>query len=100
MSTSDGLAREPFQPPPRPWTLEGDVDLDYDDDTRHHHHAALTDAGLISRFRRQFPRARTAEYDAMVRALGYVWDCIYDATANVTGFSCATCGRSRGEAGR
>jgi hypothetical protein len=72
MSTSDGLAREPFEHQPRPRTLEGDVDLDYDD-TRRHHHAALTDAGLTSRFRRRFPRARAAECDAMVRALGYVW---------------------------
>jgi hypothetical protein len=44
-TTTDGLAREPFAHQPRPWALEGDVDLDYDDDTRHHQPAALTDLG-------------------------------------------------------
>src|SRR5690349_13885383 len=100
MSTLDGLAREPFEDQPRPWTLEGDIDLNYTDDVRRHNHAALTDARLTTRFRRQFPRVRAAEYDAMIRALGYVWDCACDGTVNVTGFRCATCGHSRAEAGR
>ena len=30
----------------------------------------------------------------MVRALGCVWDCPDDRTVNVTGYCCATCGRS------
>jgi hypothetical protein len=35
----------------------------------------------------------------MIRALGYVWDCPIEGTANVTGYRCATCKRTLAEAG-
>jgi hypothetical protein len=39
-----------------------------------------------------------ADYDEMVRLLGYLWDCPHDRTANVTGYCCVRCGRSRQDA--
>ena len=83
---------------PRPWTLEGDFDPTYDDAARAHYRRLLTDPRLTSRFRRRFPLRFGRDYDAMIRALGAVWDCPDDATANVTGYCCAVCGRSRPEA--
>ena len=84
---------------PPPWTLEGGIDLDYTDDARRRIRAQLTDPQLERRFHRRYPLWRRADYDEMVRALGYVWDCPYDGTANATGYCCATCRRGRAEAG-
>jgi hypothetical protein len=81
----------------RPWTLEGPVDLDFDDETRERNRAQLTDPQLKRRFRRRHPLRRGATYDEMVRALDCVWDCPEDGTVNVTGFCCATCGRARAD---
>jgi hypothetical protein len=83
---------------PRPWTLAGDIDPDFDDITRNVHQALLTDASLLTCFRRRFPERGEVDYDEMVRCLGYVWDCPYDACANVTGYCCACCGRGRAAA--
>lgn len=80
---------------PRPWTLAGDIDPDFDDITRNVHQALLTDASLLTCFRRRFPERGEVDYDEMVRCLGYVWDCPYDECANVTGYCCAQCGRGR-----
>jgi hypothetical protein len=82
-----------------PWTAAGGADLDYDDITRTVHRALLTDPNLLTCFRRRFPEERDADYDRMVRLLGYVWDCPHDGTANVTGCRCAVCGRTRAAAG-
>jgi hypothetical protein len=79
---------------PRPWTLEGDCDPAYDDETRELNRRLLTDPDLKARFRRRFPLRRAHGYDGMVRALGCVWDCPWDGTVNVTGYCCASCGRS------
>ena len=38
------------------------------------------------------------DYDEMVRLLEYLWDCPHDGTANVTGYRCGRCGRSRQDA--
>ena len=81
-----------------PWTSCGEPDPDYADSARHTHHALLTDPQLLSCFRRRFRRHAQADYDDVVRLLGYVWDCPYDATANVTGFCCADCRRTRAQA--
>jgi hypothetical protein len=81
----------------RPWTLEGPVDLDFDDATRERNRAQLTDPHLARRFRRKHPLRLSADYDEMVRALDCVWDCPDDGTVNVTGFCCAACGRARAE---
>jgi hypothetical protein len=81
----------------RPWTLEGPVDLDFDEHTRERNRAHLTDPHLTRRFRRKHPLRRGADYDEMVRALDFVWDCPHDGSVNVTGFCCATCGRARTE---
>ena len=81
----------------RPWTLEGPVDLDFDDEVRERNRRQLTDPHLTRRFRRKHPLRFGATYDEMVRALDCVWDCPDDGTANVTGFCCATCGRARAE---
>jgi hypothetical protein len=82
-------------PEPRPWTLEGDYDPAYDDDQRELHHRLLTDPFLAAEFRRRFPLRRRPGYELMVRALGCVWDCPDDGTANVTGYCCAACGQPR-----
>ena len=81
----------------RPWTLEGPVDLDFEDEVRERNLAQLTDPHLRRRFRRKHPLRLGATYDEMVRALDCVWDCPDDGTVNVTGFCCATCGRARAE---
>ena len=83
---------------PRPWTLAGDIDPDFDDTTRNVHQALLTDASLLTCFRRRFPERGEVDYDEMVRCLGYVWDCPHDEYANVTGYCCAHCGRGRAAA--
>ena len=80
---------------PRPWTLAGGLDPDFDDVTRNVHQALLTDTSLLTCFRRRFPERRAVDYDEMVRSLGYVWDCPHDGCANVTGYRCAQCGRTR-----
>jgi hypothetical protein len=80
---------------PRPWTLEGDFDPAFDDAARAHYRRLLTDPRLTVRFRRRFPLRFGRDYDFMIRALGAVWDCPDDETANVTGYCCAVCGRSR-----
>jgi hypothetical protein len=99
MSAPVRIALESFDHYPPPWTLHGSVDLDVGDDVRKANHVALTAPGLTRRFRRHHPWSRRAEYDAMVRALGYVWDCPVDHTANVTGYCCPSCGRGRSAAG-
>jgi hypothetical protein len=99
MSCWRGIGLEPSDDEPRPWTLVGAVDLAVDEVVRQRSHAALTDPELTRRFRRRYPLWRRADYDDMVRALGYVWDCPYDGTANVTGHCCASCGRARAQAG-
>src|SRR4051812_29903851 len=81
-----------------PWTLSGGVDPDFSESDRHAHHALLTDPQLLGCFRSRFPGRGAIHYDEMVRCLGYVWDCPHDATANVTGYCCAGCGRTRAEA--
>jgi hypothetical protein len=84
----------------RPWTLEGPVDLQFDDETRERIRAELTAPDLKRRFRLRHPFRRGASYDEMVRVLGFVWDCPEDGTANVTGFCCATCGRAHHDVAR
>jgi hypothetical protein len=88
-------------PPPRraPWSIAGGPDPDFQASARETARARLTDPELITRFRRRFPTHRGADYDEMVRALGYVWDCPIEGTANVTGYRCATCKRTLAEAG-
>ena len=81
-----------------PWTLAGGADPDFADATRVRHHARLTDPGLLTCFRTRFPDRANADYDEMVRLLGYVWDCPHDGFANVVGFRCGHCRRSRAEA--
>lgn len=82
-----------------PWTLEGGIDLDVADEVRDRIRVYLTDPQLERRFRRRYPLWRRAEYDEMIRALGYVWDCPRDRTANATGYCCAACGQGRTVAG-
>jgi hypothetical protein len=82
---------------PPPWAL-GPPDPDYGEATRALNHAALTDVRLSQWFERRFPQHRRADYEQMVRALGYVWDCPHDGSPNVTGFGCAVCGRGRAAA--
>jgi hypothetical protein len=55
----------------------------------------LTDPDLALRHSRQYPDRRHADYDEIIRALGYVWECAHDAAVNVTGYSCAVCGEQR-----
>ena len=81
-----------------PWTACGGPDGDFDEVARQVHHALLTDPNLLRCFRRRFPEHGDADYDEMVRLLGYVWDCPGDGTANVTGFRCGRCGRTRAQA--
>ena len=81
-----------------PWTRGGGPDPDFDDIDRQVHHALLTDPNLLMCFRRRFPEHGDADYDEMVRLLGYLWDCPHDRTANVTGYCCVRCGRSRQDA--
>jgi hypothetical protein len=81
-----------------PWTSAGAPDTEFEDHERTTLHALLTDAKLLTCFRRRFPDDADADYDDMVRRLGYVWDCPHDVTANMTGHCCATCGRTRADA--
>ncbi|HEY6889841.1 MAG TPA: hypothetical protein VI300_18720 [Solirubrobacter sp.] len=81
-----------------PWTLAGGADPDVAEATRVRHHALLTDPELLGCFRRRFPDCADADYDEMVRLLGYVWDCPADDCANVVGFRCGACRRTRAEA--
>ena len=76
-----------------PWSSAGRADLDFDDSARASHHALLTDPNLLTCFRRRFPDHRNADYDEMVRLLGYVWDCPDDGAATMKGHCCAVCGR-------
>ena len=78
-----------------PWTVAGGPDPDFDEVDRQVHHALLTDPNLLTCFRRKFPEGRSVDYDEMVRLLRYVWDCPHDGTANVTGYCCGGCGRTR-----
>jgi hypothetical protein len=81
-----------------PWTASGGPDPAYDQAERQAHQLLLTDPNLLTCFRRQFPEHSDADYDAMVRRLDYVWDCPFDGVANVTGFRCGHCERTRAEA--
>jgi hypothetical protein len=81
-----------------PWTAAGQPDPDYEQGARVVHQMLLTHANLLSGFRGRFPDHRDASYDEMVRLLGYVWDCRFDGTGNVTGYCCASCGQSRAAA--
>jgi len=81
-----------------PWTVSGGVDPDVADADRRRHHGLLTDPGLLTRFRRHFPQHDGVDYDEIVRLLDYVWDCPHDGTANVTGYRCGHCGRTRAQA--
>ena len=81
-----------------PWTLSGDPDPDYCDEQRRRMHSGLTDPELAARYRRRRSRG-PADYDVMVRSLGYVWDCRRDLAANVTGYRCSACGATRAAAG-
>jgi hypothetical protein len=83
-----------------PWTIAGGPDPDFDDAARTVHHVLLTDPGLLMHFRRRFPKRRDADYDDIVRLLDWVWDCPHDGTANVTGYRCGACERSRASAMR
>ena len=78
-----------------PWTIRGGPDPDFDDIKRHRNHALLTDANLLTCFRRRFPTRGHTHYDEMVRLLDYVWDCPHDGTANVVGYRCGSCGATR-----
>jgi hypothetical protein len=84
----------------RAWTRAGRPDRDFDDSEREATHALLTHPDLQARFSERFPDQPDAGYDQMVRLLGYVWDCRYDGCANVTGYRCAVCGRTRARGGR
>src|SRR4051794_25069227 len=83
-----------------PWAIAGGPDPDFDDAVRAIHHAALTDVDLIARYRQAFPgeEHEDTDYDVIVRRLGYVWDCPADRAANVAGFRCAACRRTRAHA--
>jgi hypothetical protein len=83
-----------------PWTMAGGADPDVEDEQRERCHVLLTDSNLLTCFRRAFPERENVDYDEMVRLLDYVWDCPHDATANMTGCRCATCGRTRAGACR
>jgi hypothetical protein len=80
------------------WSLAGGPDDDFDEIQRTVHQALLTDVNLLTCFRRRFPECSDVDYDEMVRCLDYVWDCPHDRTANVTGYCCAECGRTRASA--
>src|SRR3954454_7773452 len=95
MSGSLNRAASSARPSLPPWTVGGGPDRDFDDVERRVHHALLTDPGLLARFRRAFPGRETASYDEMVRLLGWVWDCPDDGTANVLGYRCGGCGRTK-----
>jgi hypothetical protein len=62
------------------------------------HHAHLTDPQLGASWPRRWRAHLRGGYDAAVRRLGDVWDCPEDGSANVTGYRCATCGRTQTQA--
>lgn len=76
----------------------GEPDPDFSERDRATHHALLTNSDLLTFYRQFSPRDARADYDDMVRTLGYVWDCAHDGTANMTGNCCARCGRTRAQA--
>jgi hypothetical protein len=94
-STCDGFSNDRRW---GPWTLAGGADPDFSEVDRNAHHMLLTDPQLFCCFRRHFPDRGQIDYDEMVRCLDYVWDCPDDATANVTGYRCGSCGRTRAKA--
>src|SRR4051812_45148907 len=81
-----------------PWSCGGGPDPDFAETDRQTHRTLLTDDRLLLCFRRRFPEHREVSYDEMVRWLGWVWDCPRDRAANVTGYCCARCGRTRAAA--
>src|SRR3954469_4090991 len=83
-----------------PWTTAGGADPDFDDAARTIHHVLLTDPGLLTHFRRRFVDRGPTDYDEMVRLLDWVWDCPHDGVANVTGYRCGGCERTRAPAMR
>src|SRR3954453_5297494 len=83
-----------------PWSTAGGTDPDFDDAARSIHHALLTDPDLLTHFRQRFSHLGPTDYDEMVRLLEWVWDCASDGVANVTGYRCAGCGRTRATAMR
>ncbi len=99
MAAGADVQTDPPLPRWAPWSIAGGPDPDFDVSTRQTARAHLTDPELTTRFRRRFPTHRRADYDEMVRALGYVWDCPIEGTANVTGYRCATCKRTLADAG-
>jgi hypothetical protein len=58
-----------------PWTASGSPDPGFAEAERQIHYALLTDPELLTYFRRRFREHGDVDYDAMVRLLGYVWDC-------------------------
>ena len=68
----------------RPWTLEGPVDLDFEDECASATCAQRPIRTCRRRFRRKHPLRLGATYDEMVRALDCVWDCPDDGTVDVT----------------
>jgi hypothetical protein len=81
-----------------PWSLAGGPDPDFDDAVREAHRGALTAADLLDSYRRRFRQDTGADYDVLVRRLGYVWDCPRDGAASVVGYRCPACGRARAAA--
>ena len=77
------------------YLVAGGPDPDFAETERTMIHALLTDVDLLRCFRARFPEHGELGYDEMVRRLGYVWDCPLDGTANVTGYRCAACVRTR-----
>jgi hypothetical protein len=98
--TTSAIGAERIAAAYSPWTLAGGPDPDVDEVTRHIIHALLTDPDLATRYRRHHAERRFVSYDEMVRALGYVWDCRFDDTANATGYCCGGCGGPQSVAGR
>jgi hypothetical protein len=82
-----------------PWTLAGGPDPAFDELQRRTNHRLLTDPALASRYGRRHPDQPYADYDEMIRALGYVWECRHDHTLNVTGYLCDGCGEPESRAG-
>ena len=79
----------------KPWLVSGGPDPDFDDHTRRSNHMGLTDPDLAQRHSRRHLDRQHADYDEIIRALGYVWECERDAAVNVTGYRCAVCGEQR-----
>jgi len=75
--------------------VSGGPDPDFDDRTRRSNHMGLTDPDLARHHSRRYPDRQQADYDEIIRTLGYVWECERDAAVNVTGYRCAVCGERR-----